>query len=174
METKQQFQATTTENLRLETSSEFHALLIKETECKSRIYKNRKIMVNSEGDRTKWTLKNWNWIRWNIRRCKNLRKNMVSKQIYQGPIISAIITQKEIENTPEISNNDAVDVMMAQTKWNRWNNCSNLPPSLILNLTVVGRLNFKKKVNFFLQNLHMTTISCVECQEFIKKLITAL
>ena len=41
---------------------------------------------------------------------------MVSKQIYQGPIISAIITQKEIENTPEISNNDAVDVMMAQTK----------------------------------------------------------
>ena len=124
-------------------------LLIKETECKSRIYKNRKIMVNSEGDRTKWTLKNWNWIRWNIRRCKNLRKNMVSKQIYQGPIISAIITQKEIENTPEISNNDAVDVMMAQTKWNRWNNCSNLPPSLILNLTVVGRLNFKKSQLFF-------------------------
>ena len=41
---------------------------------------------------------------------------MVSKQIYQGPIISAIITQKEIENTPEISNNDAVDVMMAQAK----------------------------------------------------------
>ena len=39
-----------------------------------------------------------------------------AKQIYQGPIISAIITQKEIENTPEISNNDAVDVMMAQTK----------------------------------------------------------
>ena len=41
-------------------------------------------------------------------------------------------------------------------------------------LTVVGRLNFKKKSTFFLQNLHMTTISCVECQEFIKKLITAL
>ena len=41
-------------------------------------------------------------------------------------------------------------------------------------LTVVGRLNFKKKVNFFSQNLHMTTISSVECQEIIKKLITVL
>ena len=44
----------------------------------------------------------------------------------------------------------------------------------VINLTVVGRLNFEKKNNFFLQNLHMTTILCVECQELIKKLVTVL
>ena len=62
-------------------------------------------------------------------------------------------------------------------------------PKKGLLLTVVGRLNLKK-VNFFLQNLHMTTIldGCqlflqklcmssifyVECQELIQKLITVL
>ena len=41
------------------------------------------------------------------------------------------------------------------------------------NLTVVGRLNFKKKSTFFYKICIWLQFH-VECQEFIKKLITAL
>ena len=44
----------------------------------------------------------------------NLRKDAIIPAILAAAISK--VAPKEIENTPEISNNDAVDVMMAQTK----------------------------------------------------------
>ena len=54
LETKQQTQATTIENLRLETGWKFTALLIKETECNLAKYDERYVSLKNENLNPRW------------------------------------------------------------------------------------------------------------------------